>query len=260
MLNRTLEIVMLACLVTGMSSGEKDPFVGRWKVNPAKSKPTDQMKIEAAGTNRYTLTFFPGITETILADGSDQPGMRGTTFSITVNGPNNWQVTRKKAGRTLLTANWMLSADGNTLTDAYTEYEPNGSTLNLHYVYERTGGTSGVPGTWLSVGEGVNAATELRIRPFDGDGLSFESPAGQITRNIKFDGKDYPDVGANAVAGTTSSGRRVNQRSLEITDKIEGNVTGTRQIELSQDLKTLTITVRNAADSKIEDILVFDRR
>jgi hypothetical protein len=218
------------------------------------------MKIEVAGANRYTVTFIPGATETVVADGSDQPGMRGTTLSIAVRGPNNWQVIRKKAGRTLLTANWMLSADGNTLTDAYTEYEPDGSKLNLHYVYERTAGTSGVPGTWVSVSEGANAATELRIRSYDGDGLSFESRAGQITRKLKFDGKDYPYLGPHVPAGATSSGRRVNQRSLEITDKLQGKITGTRKIELSNDLKTLTITVRVAGQSKIEDVLVFERR
>lgn len=217
------------------------------------------MKIEVAGTNRYTFTFIPGATETVVADGRDQPGMRGTSLSIAVRGPNNWQVTRRKAGRTLLIANWVLSPDGNTLTDAYTEYEPDGSTLNLHYVYERTSGTSGVPGTWISVSEGINAATELRIRPYEGDGLSFDSPAGQIIRNIRFDGKDYPDFGPNVTIGTTSSGRRVDERTLEITDKLQGKITGTRKIELSKDLQTLTITVRVAGQSKVEDILVFDR-
>jgi hypothetical protein len=138
----------------------------------------------------------------------------------------------------------MLSADGNTLTDAYTEYEPDGSKLDLHYVYERTAGTSGVPGTWISVSEGANASTELRIRSYDGDGLSFENLAGQITRKIKFDEKDYPDLGPNVPAGATSSGRRLNQRSLEITDKLQGKITGTRKIQLSKDLKTLTIIVR----------------
>jgi hypothetical protein len=96
-LNRTFQLVVIACLVTGMSSVAKDPFVGRWEVNPAKSKPTDRMKIEVAGANRYTVTFIPDATETVVANGSDQPGMRGTTLSIAIRGPNNWRVIRKKA-------------------------------------------------------------------------------------------------------------------------------------------------------------------
>ena len=259
MLNRIVRLLLVACLATGTLWAANDPFVGKWIVNPSKSKPTDQMKVEVAGANKYTITFAPGAADTIVADGSDQPGLLGTTFSIAVEGPNNWKVTRKKGGRTLLRANWTLSGDGKTLTDAYTEYEDDGSILNLHYVYERTAGSSGFPGTWVSVSEGVNAVIELQVQPYGGDGLSFNSPAAQVTKNIKFDGMDYPDLGPNATPGSASSGRRVNARSLEITDKFQGKTMDTRQIELSKDLKTLTMTVRLVGQSKPKTILVFDR-
>jgi hypothetical protein len=51
----------------------------------------------------------------------------------------------------------------------------------------------------------------------------------------------------------------VNERSLEITDKIEGKITETRRIELSADLKTLTMSMLLAGESKPKNILVFDR-
>jgi hypothetical protein len=259
MLNRTLQLLLVAGLLTGRLWAADDPFVGKWNLNPSKGKPTDQMKIEVAGAHRYTITFAPGAVDTVVADGSDQPGLRGTTFSITVNGSSNWKVIRKKEGRTLLTANWTLSGDDKTLTDAYTEYEPDGSTLNLHYVYERTAGNSGFPGTWVSVSEGVNSVIELQIQPYQGDGLSIDSPAAQVTMNIKFDGNDYPVLGPNVAPGSASSGRRANQRSLEIADKFHGKITDTRQIKLSTDLKTLTMTVRPVGQSKPKDILVFNR-
>src|SRR5882762_9742450 len=168
MVSRIFQLLLAVCLVAGTSRAANDPFVGKWKVNPSKSKPTDQMKVAVAGANRYTITFAPGAADTVVANGSDQAGLRGTTFSITVEGPNNWKVIRKKGARTLLTANWTLSADGKTLTDAYTEYEDDGSLVNLHYVYERTAGSSGFPGTWVSVSEGVNAVIELQIQPYEG--------------------------------------------------------------------------------------------
>jgi hypothetical protein len=177
MLSRIFQLLLAACLVICTSRAANDPFVGKWKVNPSKSKPTDQMKVEVAGANRYTITFAPGAADTVVADGSDQPGLRGTTFSITVEGPNNWKAIRKKGGRTLLTGNWTLSGDGKTLSDAYTEHEDDGSILNLRYVYQRTAGSSGFPGTWVSVSEGVNAAIELQIQPYGGDCLSFNSLA-----------------------------------------------------------------------------------
>jgi len=275
MLGRTFRLLLVACLVTGTLWAANDPFVGKWKVNPSKSKLNDEMKVEVAGANRYTFTFAPGAVDTIVADGSDQPALSGTTLSVTVKGPNNWVVIRKMKGRTLLTAYWTLSEDGKTLNDAFTQYLPDGttlfsqslpdgSTLFLPYVYERTAGNSGFPGTWDSESAKVTAGIELQIQPYEGDGLSFNSgpdsgPGAKMAKRMKFDGNDYPDVDSDAAPGSASSGRRVNERSLEITEKFKGKITGTRQIELSTDLKTLTVTVRLVGQSRPKSILVFDR-
>jgi hypothetical protein len=80
-----------------------------------------------------------------------------------------------------------------------------------------------------------------------------------MAKKMKFDGNDYPDLDPDVAPGSASSGRRVNERSLEITDKFKGKITGTRQIELSTDLKTLTMTVRLVGQNKPKNILVFDR-
>ena len=98
-----------------------DPFVGDWKLNPSKSKVVDVMKVESLGGNKYAFDFGGG-AEDIVADGTDQLGVRGTMLSVTVEGPDTWKVVRKKDGRMLLTATWNLSKDGNTLTDNYTAF------------------------------------------------------------------------------------------------------------------------------------------
>src|SRR5271154_3775968 len=38
---------LAACLVTVALCAPDDPFIGKWKVNPSKSKLTDEMKVEA---------------------------------------------------------------------------------------------------------------------------------------------------------------------------------------------------------------------
>jgi hypothetical protein len=58
---------------------------------------------------------------------------------------------------------------------------------------------------------------------------------------------------------TAYSGRRVNERTLEIAAKFKGKIADTRQIELSKDLKTLTVTVRLVGQSKPQSILVYNR-
>jgi hypothetical protein len=271
MLSRIFQLLLLALGVTSSVSAATDPFVGKWKVNPSKSTLTDEMKVEAVGANKYTFTFGPGQVDTIVADGSDQPALQGTTLSVTVEAPNKWKVVRKMNGRTLLTAYWTLSEDGKTLDDAFTQYLPdgttlfsqplpNGSTLFLPYVYERTAGTLGFPGTWDSESAKVKTGIELQIEPYEGDGLSFKRSDEQIAKRIKFDGNDYPDLDPNGGnKGTASSGRRVNERSLEITEKSKGGITGTRQVELSEDLKTLTVTVHLVGQDRPQSIFIYDR-
>jgi hypothetical protein len=271
MLNRTLQLLLACCLMTGTLWAADDPFVGKWKVNPSKSMLNDEMKVEVAGANRYTFTFGPGQVDTVVADGSDQAALSGTTLSITVKGPNSWEVVRKFKGRILIKAQWTLSEDGKMLNDAFTQYLPdgmtlfsqplpNGSTLFLPYFYERTEGSSGFLGTWDSESAKVRAGIELQIQPYEEDGLSFKRSDEDIAKRIKLDGNDYPDLDPNGGdKGTAYSGRRVKQHSLEITEKFKSKITGSRQIELSRDLKTLTVTVRLIGQDKPQSIFVYDR-
>jgi hypothetical protein len=271
MVNRTLQWLLVGCLMTGPLWAADNPFVGKWKVDPSKSMLNDEMKVEAAGANRYAITFGPDQTDIVVADGSDQPALSGTTLSITVNGPNSWEVTRKMKGRTLLTAHWTLSEDGKTLNDAFTQYLPdgmtlfsqplpNGSTLVLPYAYERTGRNSGFLGTWDSESAKVKAGIELQVKPYEADGLSFKRSDEETPKMIKLDGNDHRDLDQKGGdKGTAYLGGRLNERTLEITEKSQGKITSTRQIELSPDLKTLTMTTRLVGQSKPQSIFVYTR-
>ena len=75
---------------------------------------------------------------------------------------------------------------------------------------------------------------------------------------MKFDGKDYPNEGPNVSRGASSSVRRVDARTLVITDKADAKVIDTEDILLSDDLKTLTITQHVAGREK-PNVMVFHR-
>jgi hypothetical protein len=262
---RALQLLVAASLVPGVLWAANDPFSGKWKLDPSKSKFTDQVKVEDVGPNRYAITFVePGlagnVTDTVVADGTEQPAIFGTTLSVTAEGADTWKVVRKKSGRMLLSAVWKLSEDGNTLSDAFTGYQADGSTSRTDFLYKRTAGRSGFPGTWENTSEKVDSdsAFEFQIQPHEGDGLSVISPTGHELKRMKFDGKDYPDVSPYAAPGSASSVRRVNERTLEETDKIEGKVTQTVQLKVSPDLKILTMTSHPMGQSR-PNILVFDR-
>lgn len=263
--SRTFLAISLAAISTSFGTcvlwAANNPFVGDWKLNPSKSKLTDQMKVESLSANKYAFDFEgDGSLETIVADGTDQPGDSGTTLSVTAEGPDTLKVVRKKDGRMLLTANWKLSKDANTLTDDFTEVSPNGTASTVNYVYKRAAGGSGFAGTWVSTSEVVNFVFVIQIRPYEGDGLSIINSSSQLTRNMKLDGKDYPNVGPNAAIVPASSLRKLGEHTLELTDKrSNGKVYDTQQIELSSDLKTLTMTRQTVGRSEPQ-IYVFERQ
>ena len=258
MLNHICWLLPVTCLVVGNSWAADNPFVGKWKLDPSRSKLTDEMKVERISGNKYAFDFGSGDPETVVADGTDQPGDFATTLAVTIEAPNKWKVVRKKDGMTIITATWELSQNGNTLTDHFTSTSSNGTKNSLDYVYDRTAGTAGFAGTWESDSVQVNSVFEFQIQPYEEDGLSFINSAQQTTRNIKFDGKDYPGSGSSLPKGSTTSGHRVSALTIQLTDKIAGKIVDTRQVDLSADLKTLTMTLRTTNHNK-PSILVFDR-
>ena len=259
MFKRTIQLLLVGYLASGTVWAANEPFVGEWKLNPSKSKLTDQMKVKSVAGNKYAFDFGGGSAETIAPDGTDQPGLAGTTLSITIEAPDSWRVVRKQDDRILLKAYWKLSKDGNTLTDDFTQLGPNGSSTNVKYVYKRMAGTSGFAGTWESTSETLNSSYVIKVQPYEGDGLSFINSSQGVTRNVKFDGKDYPQVGPNARPGSTTSARRVNEHTLETIGKIDDKVASTQEIRLSSDGKTLTMTVHVAGRSA-PNILVLERQ
>lgn len=255
-MKRTLQWLLAAHLLMGTSWAATDAFVGDWKLNPSKSTYVDVMKVASLGGNQYGFDFG-GSQERIAVDGTDQQGVQGTTLSVTVEGADTWKVVRKKDGHMMITATWKLSPDGKVLRDTYTDFDSTGTPSTANYVYKRTAAGPGFAGTW----EGtipINIEVVLRIRPYEGNGLSFvRSP--EDTRNLKLDGKDYAAEGRGVARGATSSARRVNDRTLEITDKVNGKVTRTERTELSSDLKTLTRTL-HPVGQRDPNIFVFERQ
>jgi hypothetical protein len=255
MFKRILKILPAVCLATGMARAES-PFVGEWKLDPSKSRLPDEMKVESKGGSKYAFDFGAG-AERIVVDGTDQPGHGGTLLSVNAEASDTWIVERKQDGRLLIKATWKLSKDGRTLTDYFRGFESDGSTLSMDYVYQRVGGGSGFAADWQSIKETMNSPYLIQVKEYQGDGLSLITPSR--TKNVKFDGKDYPNQGPNAQPGASASIRRVDERALVLTDKINGKVVATEAIAVSPDLKTLTMTVQIPRRDK-SDVMVFERK
>lgn len=242
MLSRTLQILLISASLTGTSLAADDPFVGQWKLDPSRSKLTDEMKVTQVGGDKYTFDFGGGNPETVVVNGTDQPGVAGSTLSVAPDG-SNWKVVRKTDGRVSIAATWSLSEDGNSLMDDFTSFGPDGSPSNIKLVYQRAAdGGSGYAGDWVSKSEQVNSVFTLKISPSASDGLSFTGPSG--TTNVKFDGK---------------SARRLDATTLERSVNFNGKLAETRHYKVSPDGRTLTITAHIVGHS-MANIFVFDRQ
>ena len=85
-------------------------------------------------------------------------------------------------------------------------------------------------------------------------------PPRPLGRRSAFDGKDYPLTGS-AVADTVSL-KRIDARTTDRTDKKGGKVVQTLKRVVSQNGKTMTVTVKgtNAQGQAVNNVVVFDKQ
>ena len=258
MLKRMCCSLALVGLLAGVLCAADDPFCGKWKLNLEKTKFSgEQMKIQDLGGNKYTITFG-NVSDTITADGTDQPDRFGNTTSIAPEGSNAWKMVIKKDGRVISSMTHTLSADGKTQTIQGTSNKPDGTTSDFNVHLKRLGSGSGWGGTWESTDVKFTSPDEWEIVAYGSDGLTFNTAAYKDTLSLKFDGKDYEEKGPNVAPGSTSSGKRADAHTLDVTDKVKGEVMDHTKFEVSADGKTLTLTVHESGQPNAQTI-VYDK-
>ncbi len=164
----------------------------------------------------------------------------------------------KKDGRVVSSMIHTLSDDGNTQTIKGTSTKPDGATSDFAVTDKRVGGGSGWSGTWESTDLKINSPDEWEISAYGAHGLTFYTPAYKDTLSMNFDGKDNTEKGPDVAPGSTSSGKRIDAHTLEVTDKIKGKVMDHTKYELSSDGSTLTLTVQQTGQPHPITI-VFDK-
>jgi hypothetical protein len=150
------QVLLIAFLVLwspAVSHAQRDPAVGTWKLNLAKSKfapgtaPTNNtVLVEPAGQGiKVTSTTVRAngkrieVHYTAYLDGKDYP-VTGSpdydTVSLKRNGVTV-EGTRKKDGKVVQTYQRVVSEDRKTMTVATTGRDASGQTLNSVAVFER---------------------------------------------------------------------------------------------------------------------------
>jgi hypothetical protein len=100
-------------------------------------------------------------------------------------------------------------------------------------------------------GEGEKATTE---------GVNAAGTPTMTQYTANFDGKDYPLTGAQNA--DTVSLKRIDARTTERTDKKGDTVVATLTRVVSEDGKTMTVTVKgtNAQGQAMDNVLVFEKQ
>ena len=256
--NRVLSAVFAIAAVAAVAAADP-PYVGKWKMNPAKSDfgettityeqlPSGEMQSTAAGAS-YTFKL----------DGNDYPAMFGSTAAWKSLSANSWETTWKLNGKVLTTDTLTLSADGKTLTVNSKGKKPNGEMLDDTLVAERVSGGPGLAGKWKTKNVKSTAPSVLELASSGPDGLVFKIVDMDLTCNGKFDGKDHPCTGPTLGPGWAVSFVNAGPRALDMTVKNNGNVVFKLWYSVSADGKTLTEN-GTATGPNEKTTVVYDRQ
>jgi len=145
-------LVALTILAPSVLLAQSNPLIGTWKhkVDPTQSKYTrtltyeahgNGIKLTAEGTNEDGTHFT--YTYTANFDGKDYPvagtGVPGGADTIALKSidRNTTDVTWKKAGKVLLTGQYVVSKDGKVINGTGKTTDANGKEVSGTFVWEK---------------------------------------------------------------------------------------------------------------------------
>jgi hypothetical protein len=104
-----------------------------------------------------------------------------------------------------------------------------------------------------------SSANTIELSQNGSDGLTVKIAALNAVCEAKFDGKDYPAIGPTVPPGYTLAIRKIDARSFEMIQKVNGKALYTSTFATSPDGKTLTETdSANTVGEKVK--ILYERR
>ncbi|MGH9585108.1 MAG: hypothetical protein ACRD4O_19485 [Bryobacteraceae bacterium] len=216
-----------------------------------------QQEIKSLGGDKYDW-IYGDMHMPIVADGREHSTKFGGTYSVKQEAPDKWVMTRMHHGHVTAVHTWTLSDGGQQWNIKTKGTHPDGSSFTENETKTRVGAGSGFAGTWESKHDQLSSFPNWVIGTYGQNGLSFRTPADQEYQNVKFDGKEYPDHGPRVPPGATSSAKRIDEHTIQVTDDLKGKVLDTQELKVSGDGKTLTDT-EHVSGEQTPQIIVFEK-
>ncbi len=217
----------LTCALTLASTipvlAADNPWVGTWKLDPAKSHLTGDTFTYSKLSNGM-MRYDDGPNKRDFGiDGKEYPtSVKGGTTAWTAAGDNAWDSIARFKGVVTFKAHRTLSADGKTYTIHGTNILPDGKTTTSESVYTRVTGTSGLVGTWRSTKYEDSAPDTYTVSARLGGVLHWDIPAYQQTMEGKPDGTDLVITGPLVTPDFTVSYKIVSPKSMSYITKKDG--------------------------------------
>ena len=137
----------------------------------------------------------------------------------------------------------------------YAADNPNMGTWKLNQEKSKipAGGVMNTTVVYTADGDNIKVTT---------DGMNGDKQPVQTEWVGKFDGKDYPVTGSGAPSGTTRAYKPINDRKMELTNKVNGKETVEGTIEVAKDGKTRTVVLESTGDDgkKTKSKGVYDKQ
>ena len=235
--------VAALCAVT--ASRAQSPFDGTWRTDLSQTKFSPKPLSFYISQGWYHCVGSCNPSYDVAADGEDHAvaGHSYDTVSVTIVDPHTITVAGKKDGKAMYEQTRTVSADDKTLNVKSTSHPMNSDQpATFETTAKRSGiapsGVHATSGDWIIQKESGSANALLTTYKTNGDELTMTEPTGE-TYTAKFDGNDYPvkgDFGVDAV-----SLKKVNDHTIEETDKRGGTVVDVSTMTVSANGKTMTI-------------------
>ena len=240
----------------------KDFFTGTWKGDVKASQMSTKPSVTAIDKGIYTCSScIPAVA--IPADGAPHP-VSGHSYydamTVTVVDPATVKYTTTMGGKPMSEATATVSADGASLTTAFTDMTgANGMPVTGNTVSTRVAagpaGSHAVSGSWRQTNDSQISDSGLVFTLVQsGRTLTYSTPTG-TTYTATMGG---PAVAVKGDPGWTSvSLKRVSPATVIETDLLDGKVIGTYTMTVSLDRKKMTIAVNDIKYGKTSTLVAF---
>jgi hypothetical protein len=249
--NKFVLTTMPALLLLPALALAQSALVGTWKADLSNmQQPTKPSRVLLAKGVYHCQTCVPAYA--VKADGQDH-AVTGHPYydsvAITVIDANTVQEIDKKGGKTVTTSKTTISSDGKTMMFDQTDSSNSDGAPVLAkgeatQVAKGPAGSHAISGSWRTTKlTNVSDNGLLTTYALSGTTLKMTTPTGQ-SYSAPVDGTDSPFMGD---PGQTSvSIKRVNDSTVDETDRRDGKVIGSAHISVSTDGKTMTVAWKDA--------------